>query len=143
VRFLAMSTSAHPFHSANAPTSSQPPVPQRECPDEQPTKRAEPMRQRHRIAQCRCERQAQYQRDADVDRRSQPIVGSIAHRASLHPPQSPCILRQISTRHTALQALISHLTRDPDDQRTNRFSAGVIANAFRAGFVRCVNRCHS
>ena len=65
----------------------RPPVPQRECRDEQPTKRAEPVRQRHRIAQCRCERQAQYQRHADVDRRPQPIAGSIAHRASLHPPQ--------------------------------------------------------
>ena len=41
-------------------------------------------------------------------------------------------------QHTALQALISPLTRDPDDQRTNRFSAGVIANAFaRNRLVSC------
>jgi hypothetical protein len=65
----------------------RPPVPQRECRDEQPTKRNEPVRQRHRIAQGRCERQAQYQWDADVDWRPKPIAGSIAHRASLHPPQ--------------------------------------------------------
>jgi hypothetical protein len=67
--------------------------------------------------------QAQYQRDADVDRRPQPIAGSIAHRA-VCIRQMIAATSEISTRHTALQALTSDLTRIQTISGGTALSAG-------------------
>lgn len=109
----------------------RPPVPQRECPDEQPTKRNEPMRQQHRIAQCRCERQAQ--KPDGRRRRSEAKADSGEHRSPSKSASATVAVHTSADQHKAHGAPGVDQPSNPESgrSRTNRFSAGVIANAFR------------